>query len=90
MTTHVPNMNKIRDEGVVFTRAYTAGPKCAPSRISMLTGRYASRNIYGAVNGNGQFSATALHGALITVVQLEVCMCVCAKARRQRSVECLI
>ena len=58
MATHVPNMNKIRSEGVVFTRAYTVGPKCAPSRISMLTGRYASRNVYGSVEGNGQFGQT--------------------------------
>lgn len=50
-------MNKIREEGVVFSRAYTAGPKCAPSRISMLTGRYASRNAH-AVNGNGQNGQT--------------------------------
>ena len=38
----LPNLDRIRNEGAVFTRAYTAGPKCAPSRYSLLTGRYAS------------------------------------------------
>ena len=38
-----PNMDRVRREGAVFQRAYTAGPKCAPSRFSLLTGRYSSR-----------------------------------------------
>eukprot|EP00041_Stephanoeca_diplocostata_P004520 m.46573 g.46573 ORF g.46573 m.46573 type:complete len:505 (+) comp15168_c0_seq1:146-1660(+) len=42
--TYVPNMNRIRDEGVIFTSAYTAGPKCSPARFNLLTGRYCSRS----------------------------------------------
>ena len=38
-----PNMDRVKREGAVFQRAYTAGPKCAPSRFSLLTGRYSSR-----------------------------------------------
>lgn len=41
-----PNMNRIRDEGAVFTSAYVAGPKCAPSRFNLLTGRYCSRSSF--------------------------------------------
>ena len=44
----LPNLNAARDESVVFTRAYASGPKCAPSRTSLLTGRYPSRVQYTA------------------------------------------
>ena len=44
-----PNFDRVRDEGAVFERAYTASPKCAPSRFALLTGRYPSRGVY-AVN----------------------------------------
>lgn len=37
-----PHMNRIREEGAVFTKAYTAGPKCAPARYAILSGRYCS------------------------------------------------
>ena len=42
-TDLVPNMNIVRNEGAVFTQAGVAGPKCAPSRFNVLTGRYCSR-----------------------------------------------
>eukprot|EP00729_Bicosta_minor_P014903 gene14903-19371_t len=63
---YVPHMNRIRSEGAVFTQAYTAGPKCAPSRISMLTGRYASRNVYAAEQSGGQMQQTT-DRTLVTV-----------------------
>ena len=54
-----PNFDRIRSEGAVFERAYTAAPACAPSRFSVLTGRYPSRSEYGASEsrmnrGNGR------------------------------------
>jgi hypothetical protein len=33
-----PNMDRVRSEGVTFTRAYCASPMCAPSRFGVLTG----------------------------------------------------
>ena len=42
-----PWLDRIRSEGAVFTRAYASAPACAPSRFSVLTGRYPSRSIYG-------------------------------------------
>ena len=43
----VPNLDKLRAEGAAFTRTYTASPMCAPSRYSVLTGRYPSRSKFG-------------------------------------------
>lgn len=42
----VPHMYRVRNEGAVFQAAYVSGPKCAPSRFSVLTGRYCSKGIY--------------------------------------------
>jgi len=35
-----PNFDRVANEGVRFTRAFTTNPKCAPSRASILTGRH--------------------------------------------------
>merc|ERR1719440_212929 len=35
---HSPNLDKLANQGVRFTDAYTASPVCSPSRTSMLTG----------------------------------------------------
>ena len=37
-----PNLDKLASEGVVFENSYCNFPLCAPSRMSMLTGRYAN------------------------------------------------
>ena len=38
-----PNINSIGKEGVSFTRGYDGNATCAPSRASIMTGRYATR-----------------------------------------------
>eukprot|EP00038_Savillea_parva_P001146 m.101788 g.101788 ORF g.101788 m.101788 type:complete len:930 (+) comp10408_c0_seq1:140-2929(+) len=38
----MPNFERVRAEGAIFTRAYTATPICAPARFTVLTGRYCS------------------------------------------------
>lgn len=38
-----PQMDRIAERGVTFTRAYAVTPLCVPSRYTCLTGRYASR-----------------------------------------------
>ena len=39
-----PNLNRMADEGLVFTRAHAAASVCTPTRYSMLTGRYPWRS----------------------------------------------
>lgn len=36
-----PNIDKIANEGFVFTNAFCSNPVCSPSRAAMITGRYA-------------------------------------------------
>ena len=40
---HTPHIDALGEEGVVFSEAYCTSPICAPSRASLLTGRYQQR-----------------------------------------------
>lgn len=40
---YTPNLAKLRNEGIRFTNAYAACPFCAPTRASLLTGKYPAR-----------------------------------------------
>jgi arylsulfatase A-like enzyme len=39
-----PNIQRLADAGMTFTRAYVASPSCAPSRAALLTGLMPARN----------------------------------------------
>ncbi len=41
---HTPNMQRLAESGLTFTRAYVASPSCAPSRAALLTGLMPARN----------------------------------------------
>ncbi|MCD6518904.1 MAG: sulfatase-like hydrolase/transferase [Anaerolineae bacterium] len=49
-----PNLDRLVQQGVAFTRAYAQSPICTPSRASFLTGRYPS-SIHVNRNGNAYF-----------------------------------
>jgi arylsulfatase A-like enzyme len=38
-----PNIDRIADQGIVFTNAYTAAPVCSPTRASLMTGKHSAR-----------------------------------------------
>ncbi|WP_215224774.1 sulfatase [Echinicola shivajiensis] len=39
-----PNIDRLAEQGAVFTQAYAGAANCAPSRANMLTGRYGMRH----------------------------------------------
>jgi arylsulfatase A-like enzyme len=51
---HTPNIDRLCEQGVAFTRAYCQNPICTPSRASFLTGLYPSA-VHANINGNARF-----------------------------------
>jgi len=68
-----PHIDLLRSEGAVFTRGYSAGSMCAPSRVGLLTGRYPSKSksaraavdSEGCTKSNDEF--TNLAGSVVSV-----------------------
>ncbi|HAU47659.1 MAG TPA: hypothetical protein DCW57_01120 [Planctomycetaceae bacterium] len=42
--TYTPNLNRMAEEGMKFTRAYVSSSVCTPSRYTFLTGRFAGNS----------------------------------------------
>lgn len=49
LNNHTPNLDRLADEGVRFTRTYCQYPLCGPSRASFMSGLYCETN---GVTGN--------------------------------------
>src|SRR6476469_9312038 len=62
----MPNtQNLIAKRGMTFNRYYVSYPLCCPSRVSLLTGRYAhNHNVKGNIQPNGGFTGYEQQGAL--------------------------
>jgi arylsulfatase A-like enzyme len=65
-TRAMPNtLDLIAKRGMTFNRYYVSYPLCCPSRVSLLTGRYAhNHNVKGNVQPNGGFTGFEQQGAL--------------------------
>lgn len=51
--TKTPNMDRLAEEGVLFTNAHCQAPLCGPSRASLMTGlRPSTTGIYGMIDDN--------------------------------------
>ena len=62
-----PNINKMADEGINFTRMYTE-PACTPTRAAFLTGRHPVRHGMGVVGMPHEFSG--LRGDEVTIAEV--------------------
>jgi len=64
-TSPMPNtLELIAGQGVTLSRYYIPYPLCCPSRVSLLTGRYAhSHNVRGNVQPNGGYFGFSFRGA---------------------------
>ena len=62
----MPNtLDLIAKRGMTFNRYYVSYPLCCPSRVSLLTGRYAhNHNVKGNIQPNGGFFGFAQQGAM--------------------------
>jgi len=61
----MPNtLSMIAGRGITFNRYYVSYPLCCPSRVSLLTGRYAhNHNVRGNVQPNGGYTGFKFRGA---------------------------
>ena len=61
----MPNtLDLIAKRGMTFNRYYVSYPLCCPSRVSLLTGRYAhNHGVKGNVQPNGGYTGFAFRAA---------------------------
>jgi len=62
-----PNLNRMADEGINFTRMYTE-PSCTPTRAAVLTGRHPVRHGMGVVGMPHEFSG--LRAEEVTIAEV--------------------
>ena len=67
MGYETPNINKLADDGINFTRMYSE-PACTPTRVAFLTGRHPIRNGMGLVGMPHEFSGLA--GEEVTIAEV--------------------
>src|SRR5436309_3007836 len=64
---HTPNIDRLAEHGMLFTRAYVTNSLCGPSRAVMLTGKHSHVNGFtdnrSTFDGSQQTVAKLLHSA---------------------------
>lgn len=59
--TRTPNLDRLIDDGLWFSHAYSGSPVCSPSRAALLTGRYPHRTGVVSLDMNKEPLLTRLH-----------------------------
>jgi len=65
-----PNLDRLANEGLIFTDAHSAGSYCVPSRYGLLTGRYMWRTRLGSGGNLANFAGTLIEPGRITVAEM--------------------
>ncbi|OCT91077.1 steryl-sulfatase isoform X1 [Xenopus laevis] len=65
-TIRTPNIDRLAEEGVMFTQHLAASPLCTPSRAAFMTGRYPIRSGMASESRMGVFIFSASSGGLST------------------------
>ena len=61
-----PHIDRLRSEGATFLRLYGASSMCAPSRLSLLTGRYPSRGAYASAKAGAKATKVTVPDSVMT------------------------
>lgn len=69
MYYETPNIDRMAQEGLIFTDAYANAPNCAPSRASLMTGQYTPRHKIYTVGTSARGQAE--HRQMIPVSNIE-------------------
>ena len=65
-----PHLDRVREESVVFNRAYAASSACSSSRFAVLTGRYPSRSKVARQKTSECFHASTMADVAVALTKL--------------------
>jgi len=65
-----PNLDRLAEQGLIFTDAHSSGSYCVPSRYGLLTGRYMWRTRLGSGGNLANFAGTLIEPGRKTLADL--------------------